>query len=69
MDERAICDADFEDFEVYLSLTYIVLGFDRCSFIQEELQNRDMTFLSGNIDSSSPSLTKRQTPENAFIHS
>jgi len=52
----------------YLSVTNISLGFDRCSFIQEELQNRYMAFLSGNIERCSPSLTKRQRQENAFIH-
>ena len=54
---------------VFLSVTYSVLGFDRCSFIQEELQNSYMTFLSGNIERCCPSLTKRQRQENAFIHS
>ena len=39
-----------------VSISYIELGFDRCSFVQEELHNQNMTFLSGNMESGSSML-------------
>ena len=42
-------------------LTYIVLGFDVCSSIQEELQGREMALLSSMVEGGPPTLMKTKT--------
>ena len=42
-------------------LTYLVLGFDVCSSIQEELQGREMASISSIVEGGRPNLMKTKT--------
>ena len=43
---------------VFIQATYNIFAFNDCSFVEEELQGREMPFLGGNIQSGSATLTE-----------
>ena len=43
---------------VFIQATYTIFAFNDCSFVEEELQGREMPFQGGNIQSGSAILTE-----------